>query len=406
MPPSKFPLNQWVPSTRKVRGVLRPVLIRRRWVRGKTTYEVRVANQKPTRLGEFYNKQAPHFLALTSWEVEHLDLPTARSVYKQNLAFRSELFKRMENATNPAERRRLQRAIDNTHGLEGNVVARIERLETITNVGAINQTLNIAQRASIENRRLTPQTIKTLKVLSEGEKEFGGGIELEDRANQQPMKIVARKGSTSKSNMDLGDDTQVTFHTHPPRVDPREPAVTIPDDGGILQSLKSEKARAEYEQIRRDLNDLVNRATISANPQHDQAGNVVGIEGDITAFDMIRRIDPTLIVAGDHIVRVIDTAPSPDAQTRAARAKQFDYLRRVAYAEAMKTSEVKYAKTLAEFKRRAQTFEREYKRNFINAARTLGLDVAITTRDSIEVPVMRRRRVKPEEQQKYRKPVE
>lgn len=46
MPRSRYPLNRWVPDVRKVKGQRRDVWVRRRVVRRKSVYDVKIRKQQ------------------------------------------------------------------------------------------------------------------------------------------------------------------------------------------------------------------------------------------------------------------------------------------------------------------------------------------------------------------------
>lgn len=392
----KYPLNRWVQTTRKINGKPTFVWILRRKVRGKNTYLIRQLT--PTM--HYRWEDDPRNQQVTGNQISATwDLETLREMYHQADEYIRDLGR--IRPRDDLEKYELQRKKNSFQYMKSRIDEKIQAIASVTPTELNKRRMdNQIESKILENRRLTPQTIRALKELSEGDKEFGGGINVEDRKEELPQKIVARKGSTTKGS--LADEMQITFHTHPPRYNER----IFEDHCGIKRNKNlSPKSRVRIDQVDKDLLDLVRRACVSTNVKTDSNGKVVGMDGDLTAFDVRERIDPTLIVAGNYVVKVVDTRPSENEQTRAERAKKLQAGHHTAKELALEKSNLNFATSVSDLERRAKVFKKEYIRDYQNACKQVGLDCTISTRDSVEVPIFRRR-TDYLERRDYRPPIE
>jgi hypothetical protein len=382
---NKYPLNKWVTTTRRINGVPTQVYLLRYKERGKNKYKIR----QTTPRGRNYSWQSD-----PRGQIRYADFNHETDLAKLNKAFfdvsdyRIMLEDRLEQKQyrDVIERDDLTRAIRQIWHLQQRLGERSQQIAKLTPIKPVPKAQIEAK--AIEKRRITPQTVRALKQLSEGDKEFGGGINLEDRDQKLPQMIVARKGSTNLGSLDEG--MQVTFHTHPPRDFERV------IDEYTLDHLKRRKhvgkaGKARVDEIDRDLVNLVNRAMISTNSVRDKKGNVVGMEGDITAFDSRKRLDPTLIFAGPYMVEVIDYSPSPTEEATTKRAERLQQLQRLAYKNAVADSGINRATSIADLERRAKQFKRIYIKNYQRACQRVGLMCRVSQKNSTTVPIYKRR---------------
>lgn len=404
----QYPLGTWTQTVR-VRDGKRKIC----WVYpyledGETRYEIRWSPPQ----GYNYQKTADDILRLPTAAFFKMSAAEAQTYLHEADRLKAKVMNRLNRKAyhDANERRRLARAYTNLCQIQRSLNTRIEDLRSITPTPSERQNVKdrVKHLSKGREKRITRQTVRTLKTLSEGDKEFGGGIDLDDKANRLPQKIVARKGSIGKGSLD--DSMQVTFHTHPPRasLDERKQEIQqsvfdAETEKKLLKQVKSQKSREEIAAIKHDLNELLHRAVVSANIHQNPAQP--GMSGDLGAFDA-RRPDPTLIVAGEYIVTVVDTGATYTPAERDARAIQYNAMRLAVVEEAKRTSNLDESRSLQELRTNAAQFRKDYIKGYTGACAKLGLQVAITKSDSITVPIIHPRNVITRDADDYRDPME